>query len=137
MGHYNAPMFCDTYKWIKEGWIDYIMPQCYTSFDYKNYSFHDITTWWNKAVENTNVDLYIGLSLSNSCSIDYTYSWATEPYELTNQLLYLNTLEKVKGVSLFGFTTLKNIHNDSNLLAYPVLQKLKTEFWNDEVNLPK
>ena len=137
MGHYNAPLFCDTYKWIKEGWIDYIMPQCYTSFDYKNYSFHDITTWWNKAVENTNVDLYIGLALSNSYSEDYLYSWATEPYELTNQLLYLNTLENVKGVSLFSFTTLKNIHNDSNLLAYPALQKLKTEFWNDEVNLPK
>ena len=136
-GHYNAPTFCDTYKWAKEGWIDYLMPQCYTSFDYKNYSFHDITTWWNKALENTDVDLYIGLALSKSCEEGYEYGWGTNPYELTNQLLYLNTLDNVKGVGLFSFTTLKDIHNDSNLIAYPALQKLKTEYWKDSVNLPK
>ena len=136
-GHYNVPLFCDTYKWAKEGWIDYLMPQCYTSFDYQNYSFHDITTWWNKALENTSVDLYIGLVLSKSTDEEYEYGWRTNPYELTNQLLYLNTLDNVLGVGLFSFTTLKEIHNNSSLVAYPSIQKLKTEYWTEKVNLPK
>ena len=134
-GHYNAPLFADTYKWIKEGWIDYIMPQCYTSFDYKNFSFHDITTWWNKAIEGTNVSLYIGMGLYQSNSSDNENSWSTQSYELDNQLLYLNTLDNVKGCVFFNFKSLKEIYNNSNCIANPALQRLAKVYWTKKVTV--
>ena len=135
-GHYNRHLYADTVKWVNEEWIDYIMPQCYTSFNYNNYSFHEITTWWNKVLEGKKCDLYIGLGLFNSISSDYTYSWKTEPDELINQLLFLNTLENVKGVSMFSFSSMKIIYNDSTIISYNSFMKLKNELWVHKIKIP-
>lgn len=135
-GHYNRHLYADTVKWVNEEWIDYIMPQCYTSFNYNNYSFHEITTWWNKVLEDKKCDLYIGLGLFNSISSDYTYSWKTEPDELINQLLFLNTLENVKGVSMFSFSSMKIIYNDSTIISYNSFMKLKNELWVHKIKIP-
>ena len=136
-GHYAGKLFCDTVKWINENWIDYIMPQCYYSFDYINNSFHEMASWWNKVVEGTNVSLYIGIGLHNSISGTYEYSWAKEENELINQLLYLNTLKNVKGVSLFSFTSMMNIYNDLDSISYNAFIKLKNEMWLHKVKVAK
>ena len=135
-GHYAGKLFCDTVKWIKEGWISYIMPQCYSSFTDGNNSFQDTTSWWNKVVEGTNVALYIGLGISNSLSATYQYSWKTEENELINQLLYLNTLDNVKGISLFSLSSMIKIYNDSTCISYNAFIKLKNEMWIYKVKLP-
>lgn len=135
-GHYGAHLYCDTVKWIQEGWIDYIMPQCYTSFDNRNFSFHEITTWWNKVVENTNVNLYIGIGLSLALTDTYTYSFMTQEDELINQLLYLNTLSNVEGVSFFSFSSMKRIYQDPTCIAYKAFIKLKEEFWLTKITTP-
>ena len=135
-GHYNGKLYCDTVKWIKEDWIDYIMPQCYYSFNYEKNSFHEMVSWWNKVVEGTNVSLYIGLGIHNSISESYEYSWKTEKNELINQLLYLNTLNNVKGVSLFSFTSMINIYNESTCISHNAFIKLKNEMWQHKVRIP-
>lgn len=135
-GHYNRHLYADTVKWVNEEWIDYIMPQCYTSFNYNNYSFHEITTWWNKVLEGKKCDLYIGLGLHNSISSDYTYSWKTEPDELINQLLFLNTLENVKGVSMFSFSSMKTVYNNEDFISHNSFMKLKNELWLHKVKIP-
>lgn len=136
-GHFNGNLYCDTVKWINEGWIDYIMPQCYTSFDYESNSFQDMTSWWNKVVEGKDVNLYIGLGISNSIDSTYKYSWHTQEEELINQLLYLNTLNNVKGVSLFSFTSMKKIYNDNSYISYNAFIKLRNELWQNKVHIPK
>lgn len=136
-GHYAGKLFCDTVKWINENWIDYIMPQCYYSFDCINNSFHEMASWWNKVVEGTNVSLYIGIGLHNSISGTYEYSWAKEENELINQLLYLNMLKNVKGVSLFSFTSMMNIYNDLNSISHNAFIKLKNEMWLHKVKVAK
>ena len=135
-GHYNNYLYADTVKWINEEWIDYIMPQCYTSFNYNNYSFHEITTWWNKVLEGKKCNLYIGIGLYNSFSNGYSYSWKTEPDELINQLLFLNTLNNVKGVSLFSFSSMKTVYNNSNVISHNSFMILKNELWIHKVNIP-
>ena len=135
-GHYGATLYADTVKWVKEEWIDYIMPQCYTSFNNYSYPFQEITTWWNKVVEGTNVNLYIGIGLHKSTE-DTNYSWVTEKYELNNQLLYLNTLNNVKGVSFFSSTIFRNIHENENLTPHSALIKLKNEFWIKRAKVPE
>ena len=136
-GHYGKDLYCDTVKWINEGWIDYIMPQCYTSFDNVKYSFHEITTWWNKVVDGKNVNLYIGMSLSKSIDDSYLYGWYNQEDELTNQLLFLNTLENVKGVSFFSFTSMKNIYENSEAISYKAFINLKENLWTEKVETPK
>ena len=135
-GHYDKYLYCDTVKWINEDWIDYIMPQCYTSFDYKNFSFHEITSWWNKVVENKECQLYIGMGIYNSLDYEYQYSWRTQPDELFNQLLYLSTLENVRGVSLYSFRSLDSINNNSHAVAYGNLAILKEVLWTSRPDIP-
>ena len=136
-GHYGKYTFSDSVAWIKNGYIDYIMPQCYTSFDNPNYYFHEITTWWNKVVEGTSVKLYIGMSISKAVDKTYTYSWRTQENELINQLLYLQTLNNVEGVCFFSYTSLKSILSDENNIAYHAFEILKDEMWTRKVDIPK
>ncbi len=135
-GHYNKYLYADTVKWINEEWIDYIIPQCYTSFNYTNFSFHEITSWWNKVVDGKNCNLYIGMGLYNSYESDYSYSWKTEPDELINQLLYLNTLKNVKGVALYSFSSMKTIFNNTNIISHSAFMKLKNELWLNKTKVP-
>ena len=136
-GHYGKYTFSDSVSWIKNGYIDYIMPQCYTSFDNPNYYFHEITTWWNKVIDGTGVKLYIGMSISKAVDKTYTYSWRTQENELINQLLYLQTLDNVEGVCFFSFTSLKSILSDKNNIAYHAFEILKDEMWTSKVDIPK
>ena len=97
-GHYGDYLYADTYKWAKNGWIDYIMPHLYESFTHPNSVFVEKAIWWNKAMEGLNCKLYFGVGISKVESNDFEYSWHTEEDELINQLLYFTTLENVKGV---------------------------------------
>ena len=136
-GHYNKYTLCDSVYWIKNGYVDYIMPQCYTSFNNPDYAFHEITTWWNKVVEGTSVKLYIGMSISKAVNNTYEYSWRTEEKELINQILYLQTLDNVEGVCFFSFTSLKSILSDKNNIAYKAFETLRDEMWTKKVDISK
>ena len=52
--------YADTVKWIKEGYIDYVVPQVYWEIDHKIAPYKVVTKWWADIVKGTNVDLYIG-----------------------------------------------------------------------------
>lgn len=132
-GHYDGYHYVDTLKWINEGWIDYIMPQCYTSFDNKNFSFQDITTWWNQVVDGKNVDLYIGIGLNNTINQSYKYSLATQKDELINQFLFLNDLENVKGVSIFSFDSMKKVVSSDQYISHEAFIKIYCNFWIKKV----
>jgi len=53
-------VFCDTVKWINEGWVDYVVPQIYWEDGHKTASYSKVAKWWNNIVEGTGVKLYIG-----------------------------------------------------------------------------
>lgn len=60
-----SDLYADTRKWVKEDWIDYILPQAYTYLGSStsgipsgNYS--SIVEWWSKEVVGTKCRLYIG-----------------------------------------------------------------------------
>ena len=136
-GHYGGYHYCDTVKWVNEGWIDYIIPQCYTSFDNKNFSFQDITTWWNQVVDGKNVNLYIGIGLNLSINETYKYSLATQKDELINQFLFLNDLENVKGVSIFSFGTMKKVVSSDQYISHEAFIKIHCNFWINKVKAPR
>lgn len=50
----------DTRKWVKQGWIDYIIPQIYWNLGYGIADYTILSAWWTDVVKDTGVDLYIG-----------------------------------------------------------------------------
>ncbi len=58
-------LFADAGHWIKNGYVDCIIPQLYFGFEYPNsrYRFDTLLNNWKKLVSvNRNVELYIGLA---------------------------------------------------------------------------
>jgi len=134
--HYESYLFCDTMNWVRNEWIDYIMPQSYWAFTHRAAGYADVMDWWNEAVKGTNVNLYSGLGLY--MSIDGgNYSWGTQPYEISNQVLYTTKLPNVKGVSIYSQLSLRQGNNSSSKLCYEGLMRLKNEYWTEKVPTPK
>jgi uncharacterized lipoprotein YddW (UPF0748 family) len=40
-------LYCDSRKWLADGWLDYIAPQLYWPIDQKAQSFPVLLQWWN------------------------------------------------------------------------------------------
>ena len=133
--HYSSYLFCDTKKWVDNEWIEYIMPQTYWAFTHSVAGYADVIDWWNKVVDGKNVNLYSGLGIYMSIG-GGNYSWGTQPYEITNQVLYTTKLKNVKGVSLYSYGSVNEIRFSSAYTAYKGLQKLKNEYWTTKVPTP-
>ncbi|CEN79735.1 family 10 glycosylhydrolase [Paraclostridium sordellii] len=52
--------YADTVNWIKNKYIDYIVPQVYWQIGYNIADYSKLTKWWSDKVKNSGVDLYIG-----------------------------------------------------------------------------
>ncbi|WP_346936207.1 family 10 glycosylhydrolase [Clostridium sp.] len=59
-------IYCDSVAWIKNGWVDYINPQIYWTFENSAAPYGTLVDWWAKQVEGTNVKLYIGHDISKT-----------------------------------------------------------------------
>ena len=133
--HYKDYLYCDTVKWIKNEWIDYILPQSYWGFTHRVAKYADVMDWWNKVVEGTKVNLYSGIGI-------YMYgegvseSWGHEPYEVSNQILYTTKLKNVKGVSFFCYKNLKEYISSPDYVPYKGLMKIINEYWTTKVPTP-
>lgn len=55
-------VYCDSLRFIGEGWVDYICPQIYWSIGFSAADYSILVPWWSKAVRGTNVKLYIGMA---------------------------------------------------------------------------
>jgi uncharacterized lipoprotein YddW (UPF0748 family) len=52
--------YADTRTWVKEGWIDYIVPQLYWQIGFAKADYAKLLPWWADVVKGTDVQLYIG-----------------------------------------------------------------------------
>ena len=57
-----AAIFSDSKKWVEKGWLDYICPQVYWTFDHEKAPYAKIVDWWESVCKKTDVKLYIGLA---------------------------------------------------------------------------
>ncbi len=108
--------FADSYKWVKDGIIDYICPQIYWQFGHKVAPFADILDWWVSVCENTDVDLFIGHPAYRLGEVgEFENS-----LEIVNQVKYANQFETVKGNVFFTAKTFIDKEK-----AKPGMEKLK------------
>lgn len=57
-GYYSV--YGDVRTWIKNGYVDYIVPQIYWARGTAAADYETLVKWWSEEVKNTDVDLYIG-----------------------------------------------------------------------------
>ena len=113
--------FADSYEWVKEEMLDYIVPQIYWPFGHKIAPFGDILDWWVSVVEDTNVDLIIG---HPAYRLGETGDFENEQ-EIVNQMKYSNSFESVKGNCFFTAKTF--IEEDKKIQGMNQLKKLLNE----------
>lgn len=109
-------LYADIYEWVNEdGYIDYICPQIYFGFKNVYQPFMFTVKKWLKLVENSNVDLYIGLPLYKCGKIDDYASENDEDIKnefinnndiISRQITYISKLDKIKGYYVFSYSQL-------------------------------
>jgi uncharacterized lipoprotein YddW (UPF0748 family) len=93
--------FADSRRWVKEGWIDYIVPQLYWSFNNDLAPYAALTDWWVDVTKKTKVNLYIGQSVSR---LGFKGGWKNSN-EIFDQLRYNSKYKTIKGTVFFSYTS--------------------------------
>ncbi|MCM4165655.1 MULTISPECIES: glycoside hydrolase family 10 protein [unclassified Arenibacter] len=112
-------LYADPLLWMKNGWIDYLVPQVYWSMDLPAASHKKIVDWWSKNSHNTN--LYIGngpYKIRNNSD----RAWDRKK-ELPNQLKFARENKNVIGNVFFSAKSLMSNKED-------VLRILKKKYYH-------
>lgn len=116
-------LYSDIYRWMKEGWIDYVVPQLYFPFERPDVTYHDLTLWWANIAKETNTKLYTGnaiYQMGNSEKIEWQ-----NPEEIKNQLSFNSQFDNIKGSVFFTF---KDFYESDNTIKNQALATIK-ELW--------
>lgn len=97
-------MHADVRTWIRQGWIDYVIPQIYWSLSFNPARYDKLVDWWANEVRGRNVDLYIGHSPYKLGTKEAGWSSAQE---IINQLKYNQNFVEVKGDVFFSAKDLR------------------------------
>jgi uncharacterized lipoprotein YddW (UPF0748 family) len=97
-------MYADVRTWIREGWIDYVVPQIYWSLSFNVARYDKLVDWWSNEVRGTNVKLYIGHAPYKLGTTEM--GWNTSQ-EIINQLKYNQKYFEVKGDIFFSAKDLR------------------------------
>lgn len=89
-------VYADTRTWIKNQWIDYVVPQIYWETGNKAADYETLVKWWSNEVMGTNVDLYIGHGLYKDVVAN----------EINTQLKINQKYSPVKGSFYYGMGSL-------------------------------
>lgn len=114
---YNS-LYADIYEWVQEaGYIDYICPQIYFGFKNIYQPFMSTTKKWLKLLENSNVDLYIGLPLYKCGKVDENSAQDDDSVKnefvdnddiISRQITYISKLDRIKGYYVFSYSQLNS-----------------------------
>ena len=99
--------FADSRLWIKEGWIDYIVPQLYWQFSHDVAPYAALLDWWVEVTRRSGVNLYIGQPVFRLGSAG---TWKNSN-EVFDQLRYNSKYKTVKGMVLFSYTSVFHPQN--------------------------
>lgn len=96
-------IYCDALAWAKGGYIDFLAPQIYWSFDTSAAPYGVLADWWIKALAETDVTLL-------TSNAGYRVSEWSDPQEIANQIEYNRELG-YKGALIYGYTSVINDEN--------------------------
>lgn len=92
----------DTRKWVKNEWVDYIVPQIYWNIGYSIADYETLVNWWADVVRGTSVSLYIGMADYKAGSDDADSVWYGAE-EMRRQLALNRTIPEITGEVHFSY----------------------------------
>jgi uncharacterized lipoprotein YddW (UPF0748 family) len=103
-------LHADTRKWVRERWIDHVVPQVYWNIGFAAADYAKLVPWWAGAVRGTGVRLYIGEALYKAGDPAQPAAWQ-DPAELSRHLSYASAFPEVRGHVFFSA---KEVGQDRN-----------------------
>ncbi|MFG2136751.1 glycoside hydrolase family 10 protein [Streptomyces sp. NPDC048650] len=94
-------LYADTRRWVREGWVDYIVPQVYWHIGFAAADYAKVVPWWAETVSGTGVDLYIGEALYRAGDPAHDSAWQ-DPAELSRHLTLARGYPQVGGHVFFS-----------------------------------
>lgn len=118
---FSKTIFADTYEWIRNNRIDYVIPQLYNKFGDPMIPYGELVSWWNNTCSETQVKLYTGHGNFRIESDSNTDPDWLNFEEIPNQLLYNQKFDYIEGCAFFSFNQF--IYTDSNKHVHSILRK--------------
>ncbi|MGJ5895925.1 glycoside hydrolase family 10 protein [Streptomyces niveiscabiei] len=98
--------FADTRKWVREGWIDYIVPQVYWNIGFAAADYAKLVPWWADVAKGSRTELYIGEALYKAGAPAQPAPWQ-DPAELSRHLTLADARPEVRGHVYFAAREVK------------------------------
>lgn len=102
--------YADTRAWIRQGLVDYVVPQLYWPIGLKAADYSKLVAWWANEVKGTNVDLYIGQGIYKQGQS--SYGGQNIAKEIVQQVELNRKYPEIKGSMYFSA---KDIINSTSL----------------------
>lgn len=121
-------LYADIMLWMKNGWIDYILPQAYWHIGHEKVDYKEVVKWWAENSFNTN--LYIGHGLYKLGNGSEIKAWNLQnPTQIERQLEMNQQFSNILG-SVF-FSAKSFVQN-----PYDINEKLKNKFFQNPILQP-
>ncbi len=121
-------LYADIILWMKNGWIDYILPQAYWHIGHEKVDYKEVVQWWSKNTFGTN--LYIGHGLYKLGDKSEFEAWNLQkPTQIESQLALNKEIPNIEG-SVF-FSAKSFLQN-----PYQINEILKSDYFQNPVLQP-
>lgn len=94
-------LHADVRTWVREGWIDYVIPQVYWNMGFAAADYEKLVPWWAEVAAGTGVGLYIGEALYKAGAEGQPAPWQ-DPAELSRHLAFAGRYAEVGGHCFFS-----------------------------------
>ncbi|WP_184561819.1 glycoside hydrolase family 10 protein [Streptomyces paradoxus] len=94
-------LHADTRKWVREGWIDYIVPQLYWNIGFAAADYAKLVPWWAEVASGSPTQLYVGEALYKAGDPAQPAAWQ-ETAELSRHLTLAAEYPQVRGHAYFA-----------------------------------
>ncbi|RLD23166.1 MAG: hypothetical protein DRI71_05965, partial [Bacteroidetes bacterium] len=95
-------LYGDALTWLRNGWLDYILPQCYQYMGRPIMDYRIVSQWWSD--HNYGTNYYIGQGPFRLGDPDRGERW-TEGNEITRQLRFNDSIPNLLGSGYFRSQT--------------------------------
>lgn len=94
-------LHADTRKWVREGWLDYIVPQLYWNIGLDAADYAKLLPWWAEVAKGSRTELYAGEALYKAGDPAQPAAWQ-DPAELSRHLTLAQQHPEVRGHVFFS-----------------------------------
>ncbi|MGV9287036.1 glycoside hydrolase family 10 protein [Streptomyces sp. NPDC003719] len=94
-------LYADTRTWVREGWIDYVVPQLYWNIGLTAADYAELLSWWADVARGSRTRLYVGEALYKAGDPAQPAAWQDRE-ELSRHLALAADHPEVRGHVFFA-----------------------------------